>query len=121
MDERPRVPMPNRQGASWVGENDIAASVAKMPDYGRHFSMDVAEELLARMGRELLPHVAQKLAERVVHEHTPAIQNTVLDYLNDRAWAAPIIEDEIRKAVQRFTFDLLSDTLATRRDEGGGE
>lgn len=102
----PLVPMPTR--ANWIGEDDVAASATKLPNYGRRFSMDVAEEVLGRMGREMLPHIAQRLAERVVHEHSAAIQKTVLDYLGDRAWAAPIIEDELRKTVRRFAFDLLS-------------
>lgn len=90
------------------GEFDVAAAMTPTTRYARRFTMDVSEDALANMGRQAMPHIALQIAERAVHEHAPLIQNTVSDYLADRAWAAPIIEDELRKTVRRFAFDLLT-------------
>lgn len=109
MREPLRVPL-SSPSPSWIAEDDVAASVARTPDvrYARRFSMDVAEEVLAKMGPAVVQHVAQQLGERVVWNHQAAIESAVFAYLTDRTWAEPIIRKAIEDSVRRFVFDMLA-------------
>lgn len=117
MTDNIRVPLPSRP--SMLAEDDVAASITKMPKFARRFSLDVAEDALAQMGREMLPHIALRIAERAVHhpEQQAKIVNAVATYLDDPSWVAPIIEDELRKTIRRFAYDMLNTMLAARNTE----
>jgi len=96
--------------ASFIADDDVAASVTATPRYARRFSMDVAEEALAQMGPRAIGFVAQRLAENVVYRHQDAIERAVYSYLNNPAWAEPVIRDAIYRAVAQFARELFDDT-----------
>lgn len=110
MADRMRVPLPRKPGEAFIiTEDDIAASVTALDTrYARRFSMDVAEEVLAKMGADVIPHVAQCLGEQVVREHQQQITAVVDSYLMERKWAEPIIRKAIEDSVRRFIFDMLA-------------
>ena len=98
-----RVPMPSR--ASFIGPDDIAASIATdAPRAGRRFSLVVAEEALAKMGGAAVEHVALRLAQETVDRHQDEIRRVVRSYLNDREWAEPIIRAAISASVREWVF-----------------
>lgn len=107
MNEPPIVPMPSRP-ASFVAD-DVAASVTTdRTRYARRFSMDVAEDALRQMGPMALNHITKELAESVVRRHSADIERVVYSYINDRAWAEPIIRDAIYRAVAQFARELFA-------------
>lgn len=107
MNNRERVPMPNRGG--WIADDDVNVSSIKTPPVGRRYSMDVSELVLAQVGARALEHAIQRLGEHVAYEHQDEIQRVVSAAVLDRAWALPIIEEEMRRAVREMVFSLWSD------------
>lgn len=107
MAERLRVPM--RQTAKMFAPEDVAACIERGPSFATRFSLDVAEEALAQMGREAMPFIVEKLAEGTIHREGHVIEAAVRDQLyNKREWLEKIIEDETRKVVQSFMRDTLA-------------
>ena len=101
-----RVPLPSR--AEWITADDMAVhATMDSTRYARRFSLDIAEDALREIGPATVRHIAQKLAESVVHRHQSEIENAVHSYLRDRAWAEPIIRKAIEDSVQRFVSDML--------------
>jgi hypothetical protein len=96
--------------AGILSADDVQAAAMRLPSVGVRFSMDVAEDALARMGREAIPHIALDIAKRVVYDNQDLIRSVITDYLRNREWCEPIIEDEIRKTVRahvRGMFELI--------------
>jgi len=99
--------------STWIAADDIQASVSG-PDlrYARRFSLDVAEEALERLAPMVVQHIAERLGEHVVHHHEPMIEQAVLAYLQDRAWAEPII----RQAIQDSVRTIITEIFTARRE-----
>lgn len=105
-----RVPLPGRP--PFIAEDECLASVsADRTRYARRFSLDIAEEALAKMGPAVVEHVAMQLGEITVRRHQHEIENAVFAYLTDRKWAEPIIRKAIEDSVRRFVFDMLTEPL----------
>ena len=103
---RERVPL--AAGVSALGTDDVAASInGPNMRYARRFSLDVAEEALRDLGRKAIPMVAGRLAEQIAHEHHAEIQHVVHSYILDRAWAEPLIREEIRRTVRAVITEML--------------
>lgn len=107
MSEHQRVAMPNRSG--WIADEDVNVSSVKTPRIGRRYSMDVDESVLAQIGARALEHAIQRLGEHVAYEHQHEIHSAVSTLVHDIAWAKPIIEQEMRRAVREMVLSLWSD------------
>ena len=104
--ERLRVPM--KQEPAMFTKGDVAAAIQKTK-IGVRFSLDVTEEALANMGREVMPFVVQKLAEGTIHRERHVIQAAVHELLyTKREWLEKIVEDETRQMVRSFMTDTMS-------------
>jgi hypothetical protein len=115
MNERHmRVPLPSPP--IFIQDDDVAASVCTTPRYARRFSLDIAEEALAKMGPAVVQHVAQQLGERVVWDHQQDIERVVFSYLTDRTWAEPIIRKAVEDSVRRFIFEIMISPPSTDTD-----
>ena len=114
-----RVPMPVRP--SWIAADDVMASAHRSPGRaGIEFTLTVAEEVLPQIAREVIPHVAERLAEQVVYRHQAEIESAVHSFILDRAWAEPIIRDEISKTVRAIIHDMLLNSKVGDALNGGG-
>jgi len=71
--------------------------------------MDIDEAVLAQIGARALEHMIQRLGEQVAYEHQHEIHTAVSTLVHDIAWAKPIIEQEMRRAVREMVFSLWSD------------
>ena len=115
MHNEPRVPMKPKP-ASMIAEDDVAASVTTLSGrVGRRFSLDIDEEVLAKMGAMATEHIAGELGKQVAYRHQHLIEAAVSSYLTDRAWAEPIIRAAIRESVNRIVFDMLSSAEQLKR------
>ena len=69
--------------------------------------MDIAEDVLARMGAVGLEYAVEDFSRRIAWKHQGNIEATVASFLQDRSWAEPIIRDAIRDAVAQTVSDML--------------
>lgn len=93
------------------GPDELEASITKMPNYARRFSMDVSEDTLAKIGSEAVPFFAAEIAKRIAYQHQDKIASAVNSFLMDaqyRPWVQIIIEDEVRKAVKEQAKELIN-------------
>ena len=96
-----------KSAGGWRGNDDVRVSSAPDgPLVGRRFAMDVSEAMLAQIGARGLEQAVDQLGRAIAYEHRDDIQRTVQSYLMDRAWAQPIIEEELRRAVREFVREL---------------
>lgn len=116
MSEPLRVPMQERP--LFIGNDDIAPHITRMPKYARRFSMDVAEDALAQMGQQAIPIIAEKLAERIVHHHYADLDRVIGDFLADASVTRPIMREEFRKASKRFYDAHFAAWLKMNYDDG---
>ena len=100
-----RVPM--KDSNCFIAHDDISASIAQTPRYGYRFSLDVAEDVLQRMGPHAVQHVVERVAERAVFENQHLIHDAVHSFLFDRAWAEPVIHDAITRAVRECVYNMM--------------
>lgn len=89
-------------------DDELAIGVKNIPAIGTRFSMDVSDDALRRLGREAVAHSVVTLAEVTVHRHGREIQNAVHEFILNKEWALPIIEDEIRKTVRQMIVDMFT-------------
>lgn len=102
MSGRQRVPMrPARSG--WIRDADVSISTEPQA-IGRRFNMDVNEVVLAQMGKHALEAAVEQLGQHVAYEHQHEIHTLVATALLDKAWALPIIEDEMRRCVRELLW-----------------
>lgn len=98
-----RVPM--RRRAQWVGADDVNMTTTP-PLCGRRFTMDVSDVALSQMGARVIEHAIERLGQEVPYRYVVEIQQTVVRLLDDREWARPIIEEELRRGVRAYVKDL---------------
>ena len=113
MDKDPRgirVPMRDKRPA-FMDDSDIATHVPKV---GHRISIDIAEDVSPRMGKQAIAYAIERLSNEVVYRERPAIRSAVESFLHDRAWAEPIIRQAIQEAVRGIIRDMLEP------QEGGG-
>ena len=92
---------------TFIAADDVAvSSLWPTANYARRFTLDVAEEALARMAPAAIEHLTLQLAERIVYENQSAIEMAVSDLLTDRTWAEPIIRQALREAVHKHVADM---------------
>lgn len=102
-----RVPMPKKR-EPFVAEDEIAVHVPETGGRaGYRISMDIAEDVYSRLGREAITHAVERLSLEVVARHQGEIESTVSAFLGDRKWAEPIIRQAIQDTVHDFVTDLL--------------
>jgi|GEM_PF-6928020 len=114
-DHEVRVPM--RSPASFVGPNEIAASLMAKPDMkmGRRFSIDVAEEAFAKMSGALIEHIASDLAKQAVWRNENEIRSAIASYIHDRQWAEPVVREAFKESVKEFIVDFMKDAADRRQ------
>lgn len=100
--------------------DDVEARVAfDGPRYARTFELKVAEDALEKMGPMAIEVVVGELAKNIVYRRQDQITRVVDSYLNDRAWAEPIIRAEIARAVREVVREMLdADGSVTPRRHG---
>ena len=106
MSEHERVPM--RRRTNWIGEDDVSLKI-EPPLIGRRFTMDVSENVLAQFGAEAIKHCVERLGQEVAYRHQDEIHRMVAAAILDKAWALPIIEQELRRACREMVLSLWSD------------
>jgi len=100
----PRVPLKSPTFAA----DDVQASATMTPRYARRFSLDVAEDALAKLAPAVLPWVVERLAGQIAQRHQGDVEIAVNEYLRNREWAEPVIREAIRDAVQVVVRDMLN-------------
>lgn len=103
-----RVAMPKRH-TQWIAEGDDMRLSLTPPPMGRRFSMDINETVLLQLGARALEAAVEQLGRHVAYEHQHEIHAVVAEVLLDRAWALPIIEEELREAARAMVLSLWSD------------
>lgn len=123
MSEPLRVAMPRRH--SFLGPDDIAASISSPSSlqYGRRFSLDIAEEAFAEMSGAMVQMIAEDLAKTVVSHNAEEIRRAIRSYLTDKAWCEPILKEAIRDSVREWINRQMNSTAIGRMMQAdvGGE
>ncbi len=105
MDRDPRgvrVPMRDRRPC-FISDDEVMAHV---PRVGHRISMDIAEDVYPKMGREAVAYAIERLSNEVVYREEAAIRRAVESFLHDRAWAEPIIHQAIQETVRSIVHDM---------------
>lgn len=115
MSDRMRVPMAPKREA-FLAADDVSASAVCTPTAVR-FSLDVAEEMLAKIGPLAVEHFAERLATTIVYENQALVREAMLSYLRDRAWAEPLVKQYLREAIRDHVAAMMS-SFEISTDEG---
>lgn len=101
MGQSPRIAYPKPTTISAGG--DVTATVSD-PDvrYARRFSLDIAEDALAKLAPDVIPYIVERLAKQIAAEQRGTVEDTVHEYLRNQAWAEPIIRQAIKEAVREY-------------------
>jgi hypothetical protein len=101
--------MPGNRGA-FIADDEIAVHAPDLPRTGHRISLDLAEEVYPRLGREAIACAVERLAVEVVYRHQAEIRRAVEGYVLNREWAEPIIREEISRAVRSIITDMLTNS-----------
>lgn len=111
-DHDVRVPM--RPPASFIGPDDIAASLRPSANVGRRFSIDVAEVAFAKMSGAMVEHIATDLAKQAVWRNENEIRAAIFSYIHDRKWAEPVMRQAFKDSVKEWVEGFMKDAVDRR-------
>lgn len=92
-------------------QDDLAAMISPIP-MGRRFTLDIAEEATARLGREGVRYAFEDLCKKIARQHQPDIEREIRAYLS-----APENREWFKEVIVSATFTVIREFMSYMKDD----